>query len=348
MVRVVQRVGHAHALVAAAVGPPARALGPHQGPALPGPLVVLPADVGQYGHEGVGGGAALVRVHGVPPAACGAALDRCSALCAREARDGEGFAQATHRRLWVQLQQLLPLVVGDPEEGLHQPLALDLHATCALPVLVGKQLGKGIADVNAACLARALHPGGGVHRVTKQRELGHLGSHQSADKRPCVDANTKRYRFAVVRHEHRLRLAKHSLGELHDPYSVRSDLVFVHLIHANKAILILLDEASNDDVAISDNVQLVHAILIHQIIEDLVQLVQEVHDLAWLHLLGHRREPNHITEQHHHLLMGVGQVSEIPADSAGHAGKHVLDDVAREQLLQHAELGISEVCQLVL
>jgi len=51
---------------------------------------------------------------------------------------------------------------------------------------------------------------------------------------------------------------------------------------------------------------------------------------------------------HPHLLMHVGQVPEVAVALVRHTCQHVLNDVAREQLLKHAQLCVCEVGQLVL
>mmetsp|Transcript_20951 Transcript_20951/g.62681 ORF Transcript_20951/g.62681 Transcript_20951/m.62681 type:complete len:239 (-) Transcript_20951:805-1521(-) len=196
--------------------------------------------------------------------------------------------------------------------------------------------------------ARRLHARCGVHGVAKERELGHFRANQAADDRPGVDADAQRDRLLVVRHEHRRRLAEHRLCKLHDAQRVLADLVGVHLVNAHKAVLVLLDEPCHDDVTVADGVELVQAKIVNKIVKDFIELVQEVHHLLRLNLLGHVCEANDVTEEHHDALVRVGELAEVLSGSRRNARQHELDDVPREELLEHPQLRVCKVCQLVL
>jgi hypothetical protein len=102
----------------------------------------------------------------------------------------------------VLLGAIKVLRLGDVQERVHQALALDLDAPGALPPLPREQRRERVRDVDAARLAVALHARRGVHRVAKQRELGHLGAHQAGDQGAGVDADAEKDGGLVVRHEH--------------------------------------------------------------------------------------------------------------------------------------------------
>jgi hypothetical protein len=86
----------------------------------------------------------------------------------------------------------------------HKALALDVHAagtdqSSTLPTR-SQQLVGGLADLDAAVWAGALHAGGGVHGVAKQAKLGHAVAHDAGSDGARMDADAHGDRLAIVRH----------------------------------------------------------------------------------------------------------------------------------------------------
>jgi hypothetical protein len=76
----------------------------------------------------------------------------------------------------------------------HLALARDVHAagtdqSSTLPTR-SQQLVGGLADLDAAVWAGALHAGGGVHGVAEQAELGHAVAHDDGSDGAHMDAHS--------------------------------------------------------------------------------------------------------------------------------------------------------------
>ena len=110
-------------------------------------------------------------------------------------------------------------------------------------------------------------------------------------------------------------------------------------------------EARARHVRVADRLDLLHAVMVGDVVEDREDVVQDLHRLHRRELLGHAREADDVGEHHRHVGVALRDVHLVALEAVGDRGR---EDVEQEPLApllllaDHLVLGIDHRAQLLL
>jgi len=206
------------------------------------------------------------------------------------------------------------------------PLAFDFHADDVpldplgqIEMHVGRILEEAVRNLGALdahLLRRALHSRREVHRIPEEAVPRHGLPDHARDRGARREPRAYEQPIAVLRAEGLDQLdrvnreQRHALGG-----QGREDSV---------------GGTPDDHVGVADGLDLVHLVLLHELVKLRVQIIEHLHHLDRSHVSRHRRETNDVAKEYRHQIELLQHRLAAPELGNGPPRHHLVEEVAME------------------